>query len=212
MTLLTPELFPKITPKLSSKLPPELTSEEKQIITSHSFAQLLSSKSNNTGFAELSYCPLLLIESHQLLGHLANNNSLFNAVEDKATVQVNFSGPHGYISPRWHNEQRVPTWNYATVSLLCSIKFIQSPVEKLKAMKVISHHYDPLWEFNKFNQEKNKRMVQQMLSAITVFTLDIIDVNSKFKLSQNRSIACRKAFQQQLTLSGNSQLAAIQLN
>ena len=78
-------------------------------------------------------------------------------------------------------------------------------------MENISHHFDPQWDFNEFNQEKNKRMVQQMLSAITVFKLEILDVNSKFKLSQNRSIACRTAFQEKLAQAGYNELADIQL-
>ena len=54
-------------------------------------------------------------------------------------------------------------------------------------------------------------MVQQMLSAITVFTLDIIEIKSKFKLSQNRSIACRTAFKENLARTGYHDLANIQL-
>ncbi|MCJ8319276.1 MAG: FMN-binding negative transcriptional regulator [Colwellia sp.] len=189
----------------------KLTPEEKQIITSHSFAQILSSTLNSSGFAELSYCPLQLIADHQLLGHLANNNQILKVVEDQSPVKVIFTGPHGYISPRWHNEQAVPTWNYVTVSLSCKIKLIKNQDEKLKFMEDISHYFDAQWNFNEFNQDKNKRMVTQMLSAITVFTLEIIEVSSKFKLSQNRSLACRKAFQDNLALSGNNELADIQL-
>jgi len=189
----------------------KLTPEDKQIITSHSFAQILSSITDKSGFAELSYCPLQLISDNQLLGHLANNNPLFKVVKDQSAVKVVFSGPHGYISPRWHSEQHVPTWNYVMVSLKCTIKLINNPHEKLKAMEAISHYFDPQWDFNEFNQAKNKNMVTQMLSAITVFTLDIAEVTSKFKLSQNRSLGCRKAFQHNLALSSNKALADIQL-
>ena len=189
----------------------KLTIQELDIIKSHAFAQILSSSLSVDEFAELVYCPIQLLENASLLGHLAKNNPLLKAVKNNPTVKVIFSGPHGYISPRWHSEQMVPTWNYASVSLTCRLNIIEKSDEKLAAMESISHYFDPQWDFNEFKQMKNPKIVPQMLSAITVFTLDIIEVNSKFKLSQNRTTECRKAFQENLTLTGYNELANIQL-
>jgi len=189
----------------------KLTAQEEKIVKSHAFAQIMSSQVNEGGFAEISYCPLQLRENNQLLGHLARNNPLFKVINDTSVVKVIFSGPHGYISPRWHSEQVVPTWNYASVSLICTLKLVENSEEKLQAMESLSKHFDPQWNFNEFNREGNERMVQQMLSAITVFTLDIVDVKSKFKLSQQRSIACREALQTNLEKTGYQELADIQL-
>lgn len=188
-----------------------MNTEEKAIIDTHPFAQILASNADSNDFSALVYCPLQLISNTTLLGHLSKNNPLIKAVKEKPEVKVIFSGPHGYISPRWHNEQVVPTWNYVTVSLTCSLNFIDNASDKLTAMEKISHHFDPLWDFGEFNRVNNAKMVQQMLSAINIFTLDIIDVNSKFKLSQNRSIECRTAFQTNLRLTGYNELANIQL-
>jgi len=188
-----------------------LTAEEKSVIESHAFAQILSSQVNDSSFAELVYCPLQLMENNSLLGHLSANNPLIKAAKTNATVKVIFTGPHGYISPRWHKEQIVPTWNYATVSMTCRLNIVEKSNDKLKAMERISHNFDPQWDFNNFNQVSNSRMVRQMLSAITVFTLKIIEVKSKFKLSQNRSIACRTEIQKNLKLTGYNDLAKIQL-
>ena len=188
-----------------------LNSEEKMIIEDHVFAQILSSQVNDSGFAEIAYCPLQLIENDSILGHLSSTNPLIKALQDNPIVKVIFTGPHGYISPRWHSEQIVPTWNYAAVSLICRLNIIEDGNEKLKAIEKISHYFDPQWNFAEFNQENNVKMVQQMLSAITVFTLEILDVQSKFKLSQNRSIECRTAFQTNLRLTGYNDLADIQL-
>jgi len=192
-----------------------LSDKETKIIQSHSFAQIISSQHNQTGFAELSYCPLQLVRNNQLLGHLARNNPILKLIKKSAElpakVKVVFSGPHGYSSPRWHSEQVVPTWNYTTVSLTCSLNVIEGSTDKLTAMETISHYFDPQWDFRVFNHEENQKMVQQMLSAITVFSLEILEVNSKFKLSQNRSTECRKAFQKNLNLTGYKGLADIQL-
>jgi len=188
-----------------------LTTEEKTIIESHAFAQILSSHSSDSGFSELVYCPLQLIENNSFLGHLSANNALIKAAKENDEVKVIFSGPHGYISPRWHKEQIVPTWNYATVSMICRLNIIKNTDKKLEGMERISHYFDPEWDFSDFNHVNNTKMVQQMLSAITVFSLEIIEIKSKFKLSQNRSIACRTAFQTNLKLSGYNDLAKIQL-
>lgn len=187
-----------------------LSTQEHDIIVGNPFTQILSSMIGGTGFAELVYCPLQLLGKDTLLGHLPNNNPLIKAAINSPLVKVVFSGPHGYISPRWHKEQPVPTWNYATVSLTCQLKVIEVNTEKLAAMEQLSNYFDPSWNFNEFNQANNTKMVQHMLSEITVFTLDIIEVSSKFKLSQNRSVACRTAFEKNLRLTGYEELADIQ--
>ena len=189
----------------------DLTNEEKEIVESHAFAQILSSQANDSGFAELVFCPLQLVENDSLLGHLSANNPLIKAATKNPIIKVIFSGPHGYISPRWHKEQIVPTWNYVSVSMICRLNIIESNINKLEMMEKISHYFDPQWDFSNFNRADNTKRVQQMLAAITVFTLEIVEVKSKFKLSQNRSNACRTAFQKNLYLTGYEDLAKIQL-
>ena len=109
---------------------PQFSPEENNIIKNHPFAQIMSSQTNDFGFAELSYCPLQLIDDNQLLGHLARNNLLFSCLSKKTDennlVKVIFSGPQGYISPRWHSEQIVPTWNFVTVALTCSLSKVRT--------------------------------------------------------------------------------------
>ena len=195
---------------LKTELNSKLSTEEKAILITYPFAQLLASSNNHDEFSALVYCPLQLLENSTLLGHLPNNNPLIKAISVNPKVKVIFTGPHGYISPRWHSEQLVPTWNYATVSLTCRINCIDNTEDKLKAMEKMSRRFDPQWDFAEFNNVSNEKMVQQMLSAITVFTLAIIDVSSKFKLSQNRSAACRAAFQQNLIATGHIDLGKIQ--
>ena len=54
-----------------------------------------------------------------------------------------------------------------------------------------------------------KKMVQQMLLAIEIFQLTIVEVSSTFKLSQERSTECRRAFQDNLKQLGNDKLASL---
>ena len=138
----------------------KLNTEEKNLINNHAFAQILSTNTktkNDDEFATLSYCPFQLTNNNQLLGHLSRHNPLINAVKNNNKVQAIFTGPQGYISPRWHKEQRVPTWNYATVSLTCQLNIIDNNTDKLEAMKELSQHFDPQWNFNDFNHKKNEK-------------------------------------------------------
>lgn len=188
----------------------QLKPEELAIIENYSFAQIITNKLTEDNFPAISNCPLQLQKNTQLLGHLSANNPVIKS--NSEMVKVIFNGPHGYISPRWHKEQVVPTWNYANVSLICKLTIIDQPEAKLAAMKSLSAYYDPAWDFTEFELGLNKKRVEQMLAAITVFTLDIETVTSKFKLSQNRSDACRKAFRKQLKLSNYHELANIRLS
>ena len=189
----------------------QLTAEEKSIIHTYPFAQIIASPLDSSPFAELANCPLLLIEDNCFLGHLSAHNPLIRSAKENNQINVIFNGPHGYISPRWHSEQKVPTWNYANVTLACYLTIIENDCDKLQAMRKISHHFDPQWDFNEFSKKSNAVMVKRMLEAITVFTLDIIDIKSKFKLSQNRSVDCRASFQKHLRLVDNHALADMQL-
>jgi|GEM_PF-1728117 len=189
----------------------ELTSVEKAIINAYPFAKILSSQIDASGFPALTDCPLMLLDDNTFIGHLSCQNSVLANVKKSILVKVIHSGPHGYISPRWHSEQKVPTWNYASISLTCRLTIINSSDKKLSVLKMLSSCFDPLWSFSEFDNKDNLPQVNAMLSAITVFKLEILKVDSKFKLSQNRSLVCRQAFQNALIAVGNTELADIQL-
>lgn len=188
-----------------------LTPVEKAIINAYPFAKILSSQVDDFGFALLTDCPLMLLDNNTLIGHLSRHNPVLANIENNALVKVIYTGPHGYISPRWHSEQKVPTWNYASISLNCRLSIINCVEKKLYMLKTLSSYFDPQWSFNAFDNEKNTSQVHAMLNAITVFKLEIVKIQSKFKLSQNRSLACRQAFQHALMTTGNKELANLQL-
>lgn len=192
----------------------KLTSAEKAIINAYPFAKILSSQVDGLGFSLLTDCPLMLLDNEKLLGHLSSHNPILNStsnINNCKMVKVIYSGPHGYISPRWHSEQKVPTWNYASIALTCRLTITNNVDTKLNMVKTLSACFDPSWDFNEFDNKDNSSQVKAMLAAITVFELEVVEVNSKFKLSQNRSLPCREAFQAALTAQGNTELADIQL-
>lgn len=52
----------------------DITADEKSIVESHAFAQIMSTQTGISDFAELVYCPLQLMKNDTLLGHLSANN------------------------------------------------------------------------------------------------------------------------------------------
>ena len=150
--------------------------------------------------------PLFISECGKyLLGHISNNNPLVKGLNDK-TCYVQFLGANGYISPRWHEEQRVPTWNYVYSQLKVEAKVINDWDEKMTLMSITSAHFDKHWSFEAFINE-DETLAAQMMNAITVIRFEIIDCQSKFKLSQKRSREYHQAISRELKKESNLGLA-----
>src|SRR5215212_3835654 len=64
--------------------------------------------------------------------HMAKNNPQWKEFLDDEVLVI-YSGPHGYVSPRWYaatETERVPTWNYAAVHAYGVPKLIEDPKAK----------------------------------------------------------------------------------
>ena len=99
---------------------------------------------------------------------------------------VVFSGPHAYVSPRWYEEQeRVPTWNYAAVHAYGIPKVIHDRKLKHESQRRLIATLDPQWlpRFDALRQE----YVDRMLEGIVNFEIEVTRLETRWKLSQNRS-------------------------
>lgn len=149
-----------------------------QFIRDNSFGILISTI-NDVPFA--THLPFHLTGEGKLLCHVARANPHWKHIEDQDVLIV-FPGPHAYVSPTWYEESGVPTWNYQTVHVYAKASCFQdedrlrplvmdlSAVHEVDNTKTWDKEYDP-----------------RMLKAIVGIELDILDVQCKFKLSQNKS-------------------------
>ncbi len=85
-------------------------------VAAHEFALLVTSVASGI---EATHLPLHFEPAHgpqgRLIGHLARANPQARVL-DGSNVMAVFSGPHGYVSPRWYDDApAVPTWNYVAV-------------------------------------------------------------------------------------------------
>ncbi len=117
--------------------------------------------------------------------HMARNNPQWQQFFDDEVLVV-FPGPHAYVSPRWYEEEeRVPTWNYAAVHAYGVPKVIDDEKIKYDSQRRLVAALDAQWlpKFDRLRPE----YVERMLKGIVNFEIPVSRLETRWKLSQNRS-------------------------
>ena len=135
-----------------------------------------------------SHLPVVVAERDGALvidSHMARTNPQWQEFfEDE--VMVVFTGPHAYISPRWYEEkERVPTWNYAAVHAYGVPRVIEEGKAKYASQRRLVALMDPEWlpKFDALSPD----YIERMLEGIVNFEVAVTRVETRWKLSQNRS-------------------------
>ena len=139
--------------------------------------------------------------------HMAKNNPQWQEFFDDE-VMVIFHGPHAYVSPRWYEEQeRVPTWNYAAVHAYGTPKIIADRKAKHASQRQLVETLDPEWlpKFDALRQE----YVDMMLEGIVNFEIAVTRLETRWKLSQNRSRREQELIAEALERSADSGTRAL---
>jgi transcriptional regulator len=135
--------------------------------------------------------------------HMAKNNAQWREFFDDE-VMVVFYGPHAYVSPRWYEEkERVPTWNYAAVHAYGVPKMIEDRAAKHANQRGLVAMLDPEW-LPRFDALR-PQYVEQMLDGIVNFEIAVTRLETRWKLSQNRSRREQESIAQQLDKSRRSE-------
>ena len=167
----------------------------------NSFAVLVT---GTGGTLHASHLPVMIREERQFVLdlHMAKNNPQWREFFDDE-VMVVFSGPHAYVSPRWYEEEeRVPTWNYAAVHAYGIPKLVQERSRKYANQRELVKILDPQW-LPKFDALRPE-YVQKMLDGIVNFEIEVTRLETRWKLSQNRSRREMELIAAQLEHSGDS--------
>ena len=126
-----------------------------------------------------------------LLAHVARANPLCTEFAGGADVMVVFRGVQGYISPNWYpskheTHRQVPTWNYEVVHahgrlrLVDDEKFVRGIVARLTRRHEATEPKP--WKMG----EAPADYLDQMLRAIVGVEIEVVRLEGKRKLSQNR--------------------------
>ena len=163
------------------------------VIEAHSFGTLVVT--DEQGRAEIAHLPFVLDPAvgpnGQLRVHVARANPIWKlALASRPTVVI-FSGPHGYVSPRWYETplKQVPTWNYAVVHAHGHARGPMSRDELAALLDdlVAAHERGAPapWRADEMDADLREKLLQQIVG----FSISIDTLEGKFKLSQNRSPA-----------------------
>jgi transcriptional regulator len=144
-----------------------------------------------------------------LRGHIARANALWRALAPDTGVLAIFTGSDSYISPSWYPSNRehgkvVPTWNYATVHIHGSIRFIDdaSWLRAFVAALTDAHEAGRAGRWHVSDAPAD--YIDGMLRAIVGFEITVERIVGKFKGSQNRSAADRAAVAAALRAAGRT--------
>lgn len=135
----------------------------------------------------------------RLIGHIARANPLATQLQDGVQVLVIFQAEQGYISPNWYpskhaQHRQVPTWNYrvvhvhGTVRLHDDKKWVLGALGKLtrtheQRVQAALPHPAGAWKI----KDAQPDYLEAQLSHIVGLEITVDRIESKFKLSQNRS-------------------------
>jgi transcriptional regulator len=143
-------------------------------------------------------------EHGTLIGHIARANSQWQSFLSQSEALVIFQGAHAYISPSWYQSHpSVPTWNYATVHAYGVPRVVadnQATYHLLNGL-VNKHEagFDRPWEMDLPDD-----YYQKQTNAIVVFEIELMRIEGKFKMSQNRSAEDRSGVIAALDQSGDA--------
>jgi transcriptional regulator len=150
--------------------------------TAYPFATVIT---HLEGQLAVSHLPLLLDASaNTLRGHLARENPQFSHLTPGADVLAIFHGPHGYVSPSVYVEQpSVPTWNYVVVHVHGHARLVDEGQLRVILDDMVSHFDKTGWR-----PEADEGFMGPRVAAIAGFEIDILRIEGKWKVSQNRSL------------------------
>ncbi len=162
------------------------------------------------GSLHASHLPTMIHEAGDKIVidmHMAHNNQQWHEFFDEEVLVI-FTGPHGYVSPRWYEDaERVPTWNYTAVHAYGVPKIIEDRAAKYASQRRLVEHMDPQW-LPKFDALSEK-YVTGMLNGIVNFQIPVNRIETRWKLSQNRGRREMELIAQALVESGETSLAEL---
>lgn len=128
--------------------------------------------------------------------HLVKSNPIAREIHnDSAKAIIAINGPDSYVSPDWYDlADQVPTWNYIAVHLRGTLTPLPNPDLKNILDKQSAHFEERLNHKTPWTAEKmSEGALDRMMRAISPFRFTIEDVQSTFKLNQNKPTDARES-------------------
>jgi transcriptional regulator len=143
----------------------------------------------------------------RLLAHMAKANPQWRDFAGGGDALVIFAGPHAYVSPsHYQRKPSLPTWNYLAVHAYGSVRRIDGSADKLHALERLIDAHDPA--FRSELAMLPSEYLDAKLAAIVAFEIAVSRVETRFKLSQERTAGERATVVAALQRSDDAQAQA----
>ncbi len=127
----------------------------------------------------------------RIMGHMARANPHLELIDRDVLSLVIFTGPHGYISPKWYAETgNVPTWNYLAVHAYGRVRRLDDAAATRRHLGQLVASYETgsaPWRIDDLPAGR----FDGLAKAIVAFEMPVERIEAKAKLSQNKSAADR---------------------
>ncbi len=142
-----------------------------------------------------SHIPFV-IENGVVAAHLTRSNPILRQLRaDEGTALITVTGPDAYISPDWYGQpDQVPTWNYVAIHLRGLLR--ERPATTLLGhLEALSAKFEARLEPKRpwTHHKMSEGVLERMMRMIVPVEMTIDDVQSTYKLGQNKERAARSS-------------------
>jgi len=156
-----------------------------ELVRTRAFGQLTVQAD---GQLHAAHIPALLSPDGTTLDiHLVRSNPIARALAHPLEGLLTMTGPDGYVSPDWYGvEDQVPTWNYAAVQIRGTLEMLDHTTMRDMLDRQSAHFENQLPKIPWTTDKMTPAVLDKMMRQIVPCRLTITDLQSTFKLSQNK--------------------------
>lgn len=178
----------------------------REFISRYPFAFLTGTDAENKPVA--TQVPVFLEEKDGrkiLRAHIMKNTDHHKAFLQNENVLVVFTSHHTYVSGTWYTNPHTPsTWNYMSVHARGRIRFLDDDALIDVLRKTSLHFENNNAQAATVYDNLPREYTQRLIKAIVAFEIEVHELESVFKLSQDRDAASYANIIDQLSLQGES--------
>jgi transcriptional regulator len=184
------------------------------LIEEHNFGLLVADGGDDP--PEAAHLPFVLERARgprgTLIAHVARANPIWRRFAPGREVLVVFQGPHAYVSPDWYAASGlVPTWNYIAVHGYGIPRLLEDETPATAALVALTDAMEAglapkaPWTLERVSERARRGLVR----GIVAFEIELLRLEGKQKLNQNRSAADRAGVIAALEAQGDAESRAM---
>lgn len=136
-----------------------------------------------------AHVPVLMSDDGTALDlHLVRSNPIARALSEPRDVLLTITGPDGYVSPDWYGtDDQVPTWNYVAVALRGTLEKLDQDLIRDTIDRQSAHFENQLPKTPWTSAKMTPEVLDKMMRQIVPCKMTVNDLQSTFKLNQNKT-------------------------